>query len=363
MSIRKIEFTVTENSISPATEQAAGLQGEHAATELKFVISENLFAKLQNECGDGDTLVYRFDTHDSIGNAVPYENARLINNSVSFYVGENLSRNGGRATVNLVVIRYNSKTETELELISRPARLIFENMPRKGKSNGNSMESLSTLAEIAKKAAEEALRAKEETELAKIGLEKGTLIFNGGGPESEIPIEWVIDNEVTDYSTNPVSSKAVSSKLKKFLLDIYPVGSIYLTLNDINPQNLFGGTWTQIKDSFLLAAGNTYSAGSTGGEAVHTLKENEIPSHNHGSKSLVGYMWNIASQSDTNNLAASGIVSTDMVEGHGYAMNSTSGVVDGFKIDATHTHNSFGGGKSHNNMPPYLAVYIWKRVA
>ena len=143
----------------------------------------------------------------------------------------------------------------------------------------------------------------------------------------------------------------------------YPVGSIYMAYTNINPSTLFGGTWTQIKDSFLLAAGNTYSAGSTGGEAVHTLKENEIPSHNHGSKSLVGYMWNIASQSDTNNLAASGIVSTDMVEGHGYAMNSTSGVVDGFKIDATHTHNSFGGGKSHNNMPPYLAVYMWKRTA
>ena len=137
----------------------------------------------------------------------------------------------------------------------------------------------------------------------------------------------------------------------------------------INPNKLYGGTWVRIEGRFILGADdNIYPLGSESGEAVHTLTENEIPSHNHGynSTSLEGSMWNIASQSANHNLAAAkdGIVSTAMVEGHGYAVNSTTeAVVDGFKIDADHEHNSVGGGKSHNNMPPYVALYIWTKVA
>ena len=49
---------------------------------------------------------------------------------------------------------------------------------------------------------------------------------------------------------------------------IYPVGSIYMSVNATSPASLFGGTWEQLKDRFLLAAGDTYAAGSTGGEAI-----------------------------------------------------------------------------------------------
>ena len=61
----------------------------------------------------------------------------------------------------------------------------------------------------------------------------------------------------------------------------YPVGSIYLSVNNTNPSELFGGTWERIKDKFLLASGDTYSNGSTGGSATHTLTTNEMPSHKH----------------------------------------------------------------------------------
>ena len=147
----------------------------------------------------------------------------------------------------------------------------------------------------------------------------------------------------------------------------YPIGSICMFKANINPNELYGGTWARIEGKFILGANDSiYPLGSEGGEAVHTLTENEIPSHNHGEnyESLEGYMWNIASQgiTDTSSLAAKGIVSTDKVEGHGYAANLTEKAVDGFKIDAKHTHNSVGGGKSHNNMPPYVALYIWTKV-
>ena len=64
---------------------------------------------------------------------------------------------------------------------------------------------------------------------------------------------------------------------------IYPVGSIYISTSPTNPYNLFGiGTWEQIEDTFLLAAGNKYIAGKTGGEETVTLTTEQMPIHSHG---------------------------------------------------------------------------------
>ena len=62
---------------------------------------------------------------------------------------------------------------------------------------------------------------------------------------------------------------------------VYPVGSIYWSSNNTNPATLFGGTWTQIKDKFILAAGDYYSNGATGGAATVTLTVSNMPSHTH----------------------------------------------------------------------------------
>lgn len=61
----------------------------------------------------------------------------------------------------------------------------------------------------------------------------------------------------------------------------HPVKSIYMSTDPTSPEELFGGTWVQIKDCFLLTAGDIYVAGSTGGEAEHTLTLAEGPSHVH----------------------------------------------------------------------------------
>lgn len=118
-------------------------------------------------------------------------------------------------------------------------------------------------------------------------------------------------------------------------LDAYPVGSIYMSVNSTSPATLFGGTWERIQDMFLLAAGTAYAAGSTGGEAAHTLTIDEMPSHNHGFKR-------------TTSTTASGST---------WARISSTG--DAVNDIITNT----GGGHAHNNMPPYLAVYMWKRTA
>ena len=65
------------------------------------------------------------------------------------------------------------------------------------------------------------------------------------------------------------------------MLEIYPVGAVYISAGSESPASLFGGTWEQIKDRFLLAAGSSYTAGATGGAATVTLTVSEMPSHDH----------------------------------------------------------------------------------
>lgn len=126
------------------------------------------------------------------------------------------------------------------------------------------------------------------------------------------------------------------------LEDVYPVGAIYMSAAATNPGTLFGvGTWEQIKDVFLLAAGDTYAAGATGGEATHTLAENEIPAHRH----KIAYP------------NASGEYGDAAI---GYPASSGTKKTWGAEMCKT---ESVGGGEAHNNMPPYLAVYAWKRTA
>lgn len=114
--------------------------------------------------------------------------------------------------------------------------------------------------------------------------------------------------------------------------DVYPVGSIYLSVNNANPSTLFGGTWEQIEDKFLLGAGTTHAGGTTGGEETHTLTIEEMPSHTHTIP--VGVVGNSGT--------ARSVIATNQ---------------QSRASDAT------GGDQPHNNMPPYIAVYIWKRTA
>ena len=129
----------------------------------------------------------------------------------------------------------------------------------------------------------------------------------------------------------------------KTLLDtVYPVGAVYISASSTSPASLFGGTWEQIKDVFLLSAGDTYAAGATGGEAMHTLTVSEMPAHSHAIYS--GYGDIVSNVSDA------------------YRYQTWGSSDRGWKTGNLGT-NSIGGGKSHNNMPPYLAVYVWKRTA
>ena len=119
----------------------------------------------------------------------------------------------------------------------------------------------------------------------------------------------------------------------------YPVGAIYMSVNDHNPGDIFGGEWEQIQDVFLLGCGSLYEIGSKGGEATHKLTINEMPSHNHGAVSTSG--------SKNTSIA---LYPFSMIQ-------QNYNLIDGNVIRPT------GGNQAHNNMPPFLAVYIWKRIS
>lgn len=149
--------------------------------------------------------------------------------------------------------------------------------------------------------------------------------------------------------TAPVdTSDATNKAYVDGLIDrIYPVGAIYMSMSSTSPNDLFGGTWERILGRFLLAAhdGGGYYGGTVGGEATHTLTQAEMPAHYHTSN---GVAFLNPSQDAANAYTA--------MRGTNYT-NLTPG---GGELPET---GNAGGGQPHNNMPPYLAVYMWKRIA
>ena len=128
-------------------------------------------------------------------------------------------------------------------------------------------------------------------------------------------------------------------------LAAWPIGSIYMSVNSTSPANLFGGTWERISDTFLFAASSSYPAGSTGGEFTHKLTQSELPN----------YSLSVANGSNV-------IRSKTGSSADAYVQTQSSGWGIPNWESKTVTVASGGSGAAHNNMPPYLSVWIWKRT-
>lgn len=128
------------------------------------------------------------------------------------------------------------------------------------------------------------------------------------------------------------------------LLDkIYPVGCIYQSASSTSPASFLGGTWEQIKDRFLLAAGDTYAAGSTGGEASHTLTVQEIPRD--------AQTFNVGLDKAGVDSNLRGVL---LIQDHIDAWSNAN--------ENERFWTSRGENAPHNNMPPYKAFYCWQRI-
>lgn len=182
--------------------------------------------------------------------------------------------------------------------------------------------------------------------------------------------KFKMDKPAGEWDASAVEAVDIKTELDKLenalkpesMIDIiYPVGSIYMNINDISPATFIGGTWERLANRFLVGAGDTHDGGSTGGNASvtsgdssknetgsTTLTVDQIPSHSH--------TYNDYSVS-TNTYGAQGTGFKQMYTNETYK----------FTTDATgggkgHTH-SMGHTHEVNTMPPYLAVYMWKRTA
>lgn len=224
--------------------------------------------------------------------------------------------------------------------------------------------------------------------------DKAKMVYDKTYPIQEkiINIDTVTDNAVNvkvilDLSIMYATLKDINNALT--LDKVYPVGAIYTSVVATNPSQLFGfGTWEELPQGrMLLAQGSNYAAGSTGGEAMHTLTIAEMPrhshyddteaagNHNHGgttnssgnhNHNLVKNFGNSPNRAgngtyinkdNSDNIRNLETLKTTDAGSHSHTFTTTD--------NGNHTHRikADGGSQPHNNMPPYLAVYMWKRVS
>lgn len=156
------------------------------------------------------------------------------------------------------------------------------------------------------------------------------------------------DSTSSTSSTNggiAATPAAVKAAIAEAKLAAWPIGSIYMTISNTSPESLFGGTWERISERFLLGASGGFPAGATGGESAHTLTQSELPD----------YSLSVANGSNV-------IRSKTGSSADAYVQTQSSGWGIPNWESKTVTVASGGSGEAHNNMPPYLAVYMWKRT-
>ena len=156
------------------------------------------------------------------------------------------------------------------------------------------------------------------------------------------------DSTSSTSSTNggiAATPAAVKKAIAEAKLAAWPVGSIYITVSNTSPAALFGGTWERISERFLLGASSSYPAGGTGGEFTHKLTQSELPNY-----SLSVTNGSNVIRSKTGNSADA------------YVQTQSGGWGIPNWESKTVTVASGGSGEAHNNMPPYLAVNMWKRT-
>lgn len=146
-------------------------------------------------------------------------------------------------------------------------------------------------------------------------------------------------------STNSTSSTsggiaatpaAVKAAIAEAKLAAWPIGSIYMSVSNTSPATLFGGTWERLSGCFLIGASSSFPAGSTGGASTHTISKSELPSYT--------------------------LADAVLANGTNSAKVTTSSSGWGVPNWKYGTITTGGDGNSFSLLPPYLAVWMWKRT-
>jgi len=177
--------------------------------------------------------------------------------------------------------------------------------------------------------------------------------FTGSGSASLLTRDTdttLAGNSDTNLATQKAVKSYVDAAISAAKSALYPVGSYYINeTSSTNPGTLLGfGTWTAVEGKTIVgkaSSGTFTTAGATGGEENHTLTIAEMPNHSH-----------------YNNPGYNGaVIKWDGSSNYGYAVSSSYGSTAAATVSSWFKNE--GGGGSHNNMPPYIVAYIWKRTA
>lgn len=158
-----------------------------------------------------------------------------------------------------------------------------------------------------------------------------------GASESYVSLYRVIQDGFTITSVLPISKTSGQNGIVDL---IYPVGAIYMSVNNVNPSTFLGGTWVawgsgRVPVGVNTSDGNFNTVEKTGGASTHTLTVQQMPSHQHA-------VMYVPITAGSGNVQA-GLPTSQS----GYAASS----------------EAVGGGQAHNNLQPYITCYMWKRTA
>lgn len=144
-----------------------------------------------------------------------------------------------------------------------------------------------------------------------------------------------------------LTSEQLQDIIHETLLEAHPIGSIYQSIDNTDPSILFGGTWERIEGRFIMGASDTYPAGSTGGNAIHTHELDKLVATIYPGGLYFDYKY---------------------VNSDSWESNYTNSIPSG---EAPPKQKNYSNGievigrptKTSSNMPPYYSMYIWRRVA
>lgn len=382
MALKTLEYAISADGVSPNYERKAGVQYDHKKTALQFNLTSEFYDEIIGVLSDGQAT-YRFDCYDGEGTLHLGEQKELTGITLKPYELEYwVTKFGGKLKINLVISIINNDTtakEWSYEVVVYLTDLPESDIDEKQYQSMATLTLRTTaIADKVDEKYKKILSIHQELSTLENMLQNGEWVFDGE-TGSEIDVKYIVDEEFNSNSNNAVANKVITerftaldnslsqisesigqtvydsivSEIKiEILSETHPIGSYYWSENPINPAVLFGGTWERIKDMFVLAAGDKYGCNTTGGEIAHKLVDKEMPQHAHMFRADVGEGDGVD------------FVVPTATGGTGVSSISTTGsaYAPGHWATRTWGTNICGGSVAHNNMPPYITAYCWKRI-